>query len=72
MSPSATEMWHRSDTFEPADAPIVYFTGKGKAGTLRGIKHSWEWLVEKYNIRYWAYQSEVYLQIQEKALDLQE
>ena len=59
-------VWYRSDIFEPANAPIIYFTGKGKAGTLREIRSRWNRYVEKYNIRYWAYQSEVYMQAQGK------
>ena len=64
-----------SANFAPADwyAPILYISGNNKIGVLKDTvswlggewkdksKHysDWEWLKDKYNIKFWVYQSQL-------------
>ena len=57
--------WKRTDII-PGDyqSPILCMTGNGKLMTLKDTSSSlggsnWSWYVEKYNIKYWCYQSEL-------------
>lgn len=71
MSQTITFIWY-DDIVAPADfeAPVVYCSSNNKIGTLKNTyaiiggdtskKHSnWEWLVEKYRIKCWTYQSDL-------------
>lgn len=54
--------WQEPSKLRAFDRPIVCATAKHKIlsfKTCRGEKEHWDWLVNKYNITYWAFQSEV-------------
>ena len=57
--------------------PIIYVTGNNKVGTLKNTADflggdetnkfsGFEWLREKYNIKYWCYQSQLAIQSEDK------
>lgn len=62
-------VWNNAEVYTPQkiELPIIYCTGNGKIGvfkdtstTLYGKACShWEWLKEKYNIKWWCYQCEI-------------
>jgi hypothetical protein len=50
--------WKNADVYCPElkNEPIVYCTAKRKIGTLKSVENHWDWLKEKYNIKWWCYQ----------------
>ena len=60
---SATINWRNADVHCPKseNGPIVYCTTNKKVGTLKSVRNQWEWLKEKYSIKWWCYQSEIVL-----------
>ena len=50
--------WKNADVYSPElkNEPIVYCTAKKKIGTLKSVENHWDWLKEKYNIKWWCYQ----------------
>lgn len=50
--------WKNADADFPGlkNEPIVYCTAKKKVGTLKAVGNHWDWLKEKYNIKWWCYQ----------------
>ena len=65
---SMSNPWYEARVFAPVNRPIIYFTTNGKAGVLKGVRHDWKWLREKYAIEYWAYQSEIRMQVNDVEL----
>ena len=55
--------WRNAQTITPdaLDQPIVCQTHNGKIMTFKscGNERTWQWHVDKYNIKYWAYQLEL-------------
>lgn len=43
------------------DQPIICQSANGKIQTFKspGNERTWKWHVDKYNIKYWAYQLEI-------------
>lgn len=71
---SVTFMWKDAkDAPEDIYEPVIYVTLNGRIGTFRDTvgftagneknkdKHysNWNWLMEKYNVEFWAYQKEI-------------
>ena len=48
--------WKNADIYFLENEPIVYCTENKKIGTLKSVKNHWNWLKEKYNIKWWCYQ----------------
>lgn len=48
-------MWFAPKFLDNYDIPIIYWTSNDKCGTFKNTrnKNHWEWLVEKYSIKYW-------------------
>lgn len=62
--------WRTSDTAPSnIEAPILYCTGNRKLGVLKHTSSTvvgnpvpfsdWDWLVDKYSIKYWTYSNEI-------------
>lgn len=53
--------WKNADVYFPESEndPIVYCTANKKIGTIKSVKNHWNWLKEKYNIKWWCYQWEI-------------
>ena len=66
-----TQIKWRSVEVAPSDirSSVIYCTAKGKVGVLKDTLakitgdptpvSKWEWLSEKYNIKWWAYSDEI-------------
>lgn len=53
--PDVTKLWH-DITEEPEEASILYLTKNNNVGTIKnGTTHKWNWYIEKYSIKKWAY-----------------
>lgn len=62
--------WRKADV-APSNiyAPIVYCTTNGKLGVFKNTMgyiwgnpepySKWDWIVDKYSIKYWAYSNEI-------------
>lgn len=50
--------WKNADVYFPElqNEPIIYCTVNKKIGVLKSVKTHWNWLKEKYNIKWWCYQ----------------
>lgn len=50
--------WKNADVYFPeiTNEPIIYCTVNDKIGVLKEVKNHWNWLKEKYNIKWWCYQ----------------
>ena len=48
-------MWFAPKFLDNYDIPIIYWTSNDKCGIFKNTKNKnhWEWLVEKYSIKYW-------------------
>lgn len=51
--------WYPAEGIPFFNNPIVYISANGKIGTFKDIRGDWQRYVEKWNIKYWAYQSEL-------------
>lgn len=47
--------------FPDREKPLLCITNNGKLQTFAGIKNNseWYWKIDKYNLEYWCYQSEL-------------
>ena len=66
-----TQIEWKSAELAPSDIrlPVIYCTAKGKVGVLKDTLakitgnptpvSKWEWLSEKYNIKWWVYSDEL-------------
>lgn len=51
--------WNPAYVYPEHGTPIVCVTANGKLQTFKDIKGDWRRYAEKYNIVYWAYQSQL-------------
>ena len=51
--------WYPTKIIPLFAQPIVYVSANGKIGTFKELRGDWKWRVEKYNIKYWAYASDL-------------
>lgn len=71
MSKTVTFEWKDADIApDDFELPVVYCTGNNKIASFKNTygmyngdestKHSnWNWLREKYNVKYWVYQKDL-------------
>ena len=51
--------WHPAIWHPVEKTPVLCCTANGKLQTFKDIRGDWRRYVEKYNIVYWAYQSQL-------------
>ena len=54
--------WQVPSKLKKFDVPIVCFTANNRImtfATCRNSESHWKWLVDKYHVEYWAFQSEI-------------
>jgi hypothetical protein len=53
--------WNEPDKLKIFDKDIVCLTANNKVMTLKAkqVDRDWNWLCEKYNIKYWCFLSEL-------------
>lgn len=59
---TSTLNWRKPGELETFNVPLLCWTGNKKCLTFKDCdndKSKWIWLVDKYNIKYWVFQSEL-------------